>query len=154
MLLAFTRLFRKQGSLDQKKVVGKIVVCVDDDPAVSRRIKKLVVADTKAKGLILIDEAEKGLPFDSGIFPFTEVGNTAGFQILEYINSTKNLTATILPKVVVLHRLLHFFHPGVLHSLQKTFSKLFSLPYTSLFYLFNFFFKFTCTLILDISVRI
>ncbi|KAM2156140.1 hypothetical protein ACFX1R_041872 [Malus domestica] len=112
------------GSLDQKKVVGKIVVCVDDDPAVSRRIKKLVVADTKAKGLILIDEAEKGLPFDSGIFPFTEVGNTAGFQILEYINSTKNLTATILPKVVVLHRLLHFFHPGVLHSLQKTFSNL------------------------------
>ncbi|KAM1263254.1 hypothetical protein ACFXTH_028266 [Malus domestica] len=91
------------GSLDQKKVVGKIVVCVDDDPAVSRRTKKLVVADTKAKGLILIDEAEKGVPFDSGIFPFTEVGNIAGFQILKYINSTKKPTATILPTVVVPH---------------------------------------------------
>ncbi|TQE10305.1 hypothetical protein C1H46_004144 [Malus baccata] len=85
--------------IGSKESVGKIVVCVDDDPAVSRRIKKLVVADTKAKGLILIDEAEKGLPFDSGIFPFTEVGNTASFQILEYINSTKGpaqLTENIL----------------------------------------------------------
>lgn len=77
------------GSLDPKKVVGKIVVCVDDDPAVSRKIKKLVVEDAKAKGLILIDEAEKSVPFDSGIFPYTEVGNIAGFQILQYINSTK-----------------------------------------------------------------
>ncbi|ONI21188.1 hypothetical protein PRUPE_2G051800 [Prunus persica] len=89
------------GSLDPKKVVGKIVVCVDDDPAVSRKIKKLVVEDAKAKGLILIDEAEKSVPFDSGIFPYTEVGNIAGFQILQYINSTKNPTATILPTVDV-----------------------------------------------------
>ncbi|KAB2627281.1 subtilisin-like protease SBT5.3 [Pyrus ussuriensis x Pyrus communis] len=79
------------GSLDQKKVVGKIVFVT----------KKLVVADTKAKGLILIDEAEKGVPFDSGIFPFTEVGNIAGLQILKYINSTQKPTATILPTVVV-----------------------------------------------------
>ncbi|XP_061997957.1 CO(2)-response secreted protease-like [Rosa rugosa] len=87
------------GSFDPEKVVNKIVVCVADDPTVSTKIKKLVVEDAKAKGLILIDEDEKSVPFDSGVFPFTEVGDIAGFQILNYINSTKNPTATILPTV-------------------------------------------------------
>ncbi|XP_010251788.1 PREDICTED: CO(2)-response secreted protease-like [Nelumbo nucifera] len=89
------------GSLDSKKVAGKIVVCMDTDPMVSRRIKKLVVEAAKAKGLILIDESEKGVPFDAGVFPFSEVGDMAGYQILKYINSTKNPTATILPTVHV-----------------------------------------------------
>ncbi|XP_050386974.1 CO(2)-response secreted protease-like [Argentina anserina] len=91
------------GSFDPKKIAGKIVVCVADDPTVSRRIKKLVVDDAKAKGLILIDEDEKSVPFDSGVFPFTEVGDIEGFQILNYINSTKNPTATIL-RTVSVHR--------------------------------------------------
>ncbi|XP_028118691.1 CO(2)-response secreted protease-like [Camellia sinensis] len=56
-----------------------------------------VVEGDKAEGLILIDEAEKDLPFNSGIFPFSEVGNIVGSQILNYINSTKNPTATTLP---------------------------------------------------------
>lgn len=76
------------GSLDPKKAAGKIVVCVDDDPVVSRRIKKLVVQDMNAKGLIFITEVERG-PFDSGIFPFAEVVGVEGLQILKYINSTK-----------------------------------------------------------------
>ncbi|PRQ55932.1 putative tripeptidyl-peptidase II [Rosa chinensis] len=91
------------GSFDPEKVVNKIVVCVADDPTVSRKIKKLVVEDAKAKGLILIDEDEKSVPFDSGVFPFAEVGDIAGFQILNYINSTKNPKATILPTVDI-HR--------------------------------------------------
>lgn len=56
---------------------------------VSRRVKKLVAEASRAKGVILIDEDEKGVPFDSGIFPFSEVGNADGNQILHYINSTK-----------------------------------------------------------------
>ncbi|PON78138.1 Subtilase [Parasponia andersonii] len=93
------------GSLDSKKVAGKIVVCANDDPTVRRRIKKLVVEDAKAKGVILIDEVEKGVPFDSGFFSFVEVGNDEGSQILNYINSSKKPTATILPTVEVLrHR--------------------------------------------------
>ncbi|KAH9752723.1 CO(2)-response secreted protease [Citrus sinensis] len=92
----------RPGSLDPKKVAGKIIVCVDDDPTVPRKIKKLVAEDADAKGLILIDEDyEKHVPFDSGIFPFSEVGSVAGFQIIHYINSTKNPTATILPTVDV-----------------------------------------------------
>lgn len=77
------------GSLDPKKVAGKIVVCANDDPTITRRIKKLVVEDAKAKGMILIDEDDKGMPFDSGVFSFVEVGSVAGSQILNYLNSTK-----------------------------------------------------------------
>ena len=77
------------GSLDAKKVAGKIVVCVNDDNTVTRRIRKLVVEDAKAKGMILIDETQKGVPFDSGIFSFVQVDNDVGLQILKYINSTK-----------------------------------------------------------------
>jgi hypothetical protein len=75
--------------LDPKKAAGKIVVCVDDDPITSGRIKKLVVEDVKAKGLIFISETQRGVPFDSGIFPFAQVGTIEGLQILKYINSTR-----------------------------------------------------------------
>lgn len=77
------------GSLDAKRVTGKIIVCMNDDWTISREIKKLVVQDANAKGLILIDEAEKSSPFDSGNFPFIEVGKLAGAQILQYINSSQ-----------------------------------------------------------------
>ncbi|KAF5736682.1 hypothetical protein HS088_TW14G00832 [Tripterygium wilfordii] len=89
------------GSLDPSKVAGKIVVCIDTDINISRKIKKLVVEDAKAEGLILINEYERGVPFNSGEFPFAEVGNSAGFQVLKYVNSTKKPTATILPSVTV-----------------------------------------------------
>ncbi|KAL5568397.1 hypothetical protein UlMin_024972 [Ulmus minor] len=89
------------GSLDAKKVAGKIVVCVTDDPTVTRRIRKLVVEDAKAKGLILINEVDRGVPFDSGSFPFVEVGEIPGSQILNYINTTNKPRATILPTVEV-----------------------------------------------------
>ena len=77
------------GSLDFNKTAGNIVVCVNDDPSVSRRIKKLVVQDARAVGIILINENNKDAPFDAGVFPFTQVGNLEGHQILKYINSTK-----------------------------------------------------------------
>ncbi|KAL5150586.1 CO(2)-response secreted protease [Glycine soja] len=89
------------GSLDFNKTAGNIVVCVNDDPSVSRRIKKLVVQDARAVGIILINENNKDAPFDAGVFPFTQVGNLEGHQILKYINSTKNPTATILPTTEV-----------------------------------------------------
>ncbi|KGN47766.1 CO(2)-response secreted protease [Cucumis sativus] len=89
------------GSLDRSKVAGKIVVCASDDFSTSRIIKELVVQDAKAMGLILINEASKSVPMDSNIFPFTQIGNSEGLQILEYINSTKNPTATILKTVEV-----------------------------------------------------
>ncbi|XP_056164746.1 CO(2)-response secreted protease-like isoform X2 [Syzygium oleosum] len=83
------------GSIDRTKVAGKIVVCVDTDAMGSRRIKKLVVEDAKAKGMILIGDNHNGDPFDSGVFPFTQVDNVAGYKILKYISSAKYPTATI-----------------------------------------------------------
>ncbi|KAK6934037.1 Peptidase S8 propeptide/proteinase inhibitor I9 [Dillenia turbinata] len=77
------------GSLDPKKAAGKIIVCVNSMPIVSKQIKKLVVEDAGAKGLIFIDEFEKGVPFDSGAFPFTTVGNDAGVHIIKYINKSR-----------------------------------------------------------------
>ena len=77
------------GSLDPEKVKGKVIVCVDTFPIISRKIKKLVAEDAQAKGLILINDNEKGVPFDSGAFPFTEVGSAIGYKILKYINSNK-----------------------------------------------------------------
>ncbi|KAJ8573052.1 hypothetical protein K7X08_009563 [Anisodus acutangulus] len=85
------------GSLDAKKVAGKIIVCMNDDWSISREIKKLVVQDAEAKGLILIDEQDKSSPFDSGDFPFAEFGKLDGAQILQYINSSQNPMATIFP---------------------------------------------------------
>lgn len=76
------------GSLDSKKVAGKIIVCVDSNPTVSRRIKKLVVEDAKAKGVIIITD-DGGAPFDSGTYPYAQVGQTIGSKILHYINSTQ-----------------------------------------------------------------
>ncbi|CAA2993220.1 CO(2)-response secreted protease-like [Olea europaea subsp. europaea] len=89
------------GSIDPKKAAGKIIVCVNEDPNVSNRIKKLVVEDAKAKGLIIIDTEGQLLPFDSGTYPSAVIGESTGSRILSYINSTKKPTATILPTKVV-----------------------------------------------------
>jgi hypothetical protein len=40
-------------------------------------------------GMIFVSEDNKDVSFDAGAFPFTEIGNLEGRQILQYINSTK-----------------------------------------------------------------
>ncbi|XP_020185455.1 CO(2)-response secreted protease isoform X1 [Aegilops tauschii subsp. strangulata] len=85
------------GSLDVQKVAGKMVVCVGTNSMVSRRVKKLVAEGSGASGLVLIDDTEKDVPLDAGSFAFSQVGADLGAQILDYINSTKNPTAVILP---------------------------------------------------------
>ncbi|KEH19203.1 putative tripeptidyl-peptidase II [Medicago truncatula] len=89
------------GSLDNKKVAGKIVICANDDQNLTRKMKKLILQDAGAMGMILIEKEHLDAPFDAGLFPFTEVGNLEGLQILKYIKSTKKPTATILPTTVV-----------------------------------------------------
>ncbi|KAH6819149.1 hypothetical protein C2S51_002752 [Perilla frutescens var. frutescens] len=85
------------GSLDPEKVAGKIVVCMNEDTSVSRRIKQLVVQDAGGKGAILMQRGGGHInPYDSGAFPFVEVGQDIGSRILHYINSTRNPNATIL----------------------------------------------------------
>ncbi|KAL6562907.1 hypothetical protein OROHE_005494 [Orobanche hederae] len=62
---------------------------MNDETDVSRTIKRLVVEDAKGKGIIIIDRQGDITPFDSGTYPFAQVGQTVGSQILHYINSTK-----------------------------------------------------------------
>ncbi|WCJ39254.1 Subtilisin-like serine endopeptidase family protein [Euphorbia peplus] len=90
------------GSLDNNKVAGKIIVCIDTDPGLTRRIKKLVIEDAGAKGLILISENMKGVPFNSGAFPLSQIGKIEGYHLLKYMNSTEKPTATILPTTTIL----------------------------------------------------
>ncbi|KAL6658536.1 hypothetical protein ACP70R_004122 [Stipagrostis hirtigluma subsp. patula] len=85
------------GSLNPRKVAGKVVVCVGTDPEVSRRVKKTVAEQAGARGVVLIDDAQKDTPLGSGDFPFSQVGTNAGGHILGYINCTRNPTAVILP---------------------------------------------------------
>ncbi|KAG9131410.1 hypothetical protein Leryth_022195 [Lithospermum erythrorhizon] len=87
----------RPGSLDFTKVAGKIIVCENEDPTISREIKKLVVEDAKAKGLIVMSDQKVISPFDSGAFPYAEIGMSAASELLNYINSTKKPVATILP---------------------------------------------------------
>ncbi|KAJ0103402.1 hypothetical protein Patl1_05768 [Pistacia atlantica] len=83
-------------SVDPNKTVGKIVVCISSDSTIPWELFTRL-----AEGYILVDEDYKYVPSDSGLFPFAVVGNSDGSQIINYINSTKNPTATILPTVEV-----------------------------------------------------
>lgn len=68
------------------------MVCINSDPTLTRRVKKLVVEGVGAKGMVLVDGTLKGNPFDAGVFPFTEVDDSAGSEILQYIGTTKSVT--------------------------------------------------------------
>ncbi|PON69886.1 Subtilase [Trema orientale] len=90
------------GSLDSKKVAGKIVVCADYKTSLPLRgSKRRAVEDAKGKGLIMIEEEERISPLPTGMFSYVEVGKFEGSHILNYINSTKKPTATIFPTVEV-----------------------------------------------------
>lgn len=49
----------------------------------------LVAEGAKAKGLIVVNKDESIVPFDSGKFPYAEVGKVSGYRIIKYINSIK-----------------------------------------------------------------
>ncbi|KAH9752730.1 CO(2)-response secreted protease [Citrus sinensis] len=89
------------GSIDPKKVAGKILVCIHTDPMDTRGRKIAVAENVEAQGLIFINDDEKIWPTERGILPYAEVGKVAGFRIINYINSNKNPTATILPTVTI-----------------------------------------------------
>ncbi|KAJ4720461.1 Subtilisin-like protease [Melia azedarach] len=99
------------GSYDPEKVAGKILVCIQSELIDTKEVMQSVASNINAeeksltfiaKGLIIVNDDEKIWPsFSAGIFPYAEVGKLAGLQIIKYINSNKNPTATILPTVTV-----------------------------------------------------
>ncbi|KAL6564997.1 hypothetical protein OROMI_016447 [Orobanche minor] len=77
------------GSLDSRKVTGKIIVCMNDETDVSRTIKRLVVEDAKGKWIIIIDRQGDITPFDSGTYPFAQVGQTVGTLLQQFLKQKK-----------------------------------------------------------------
>ncbi|KAL8159645.1 hypothetical protein V2J09_001182 [Rumex salicifolius] len=92
------------GSLDNKRAAGKIILCIgkNGNAGVLMKKKKLVVKDAGGIGMVYASTSSKGKPpFNAAAFPFIKVGDSDGQQILNYINSIKNPTATILASVTV-----------------------------------------------------
>ena len=92
------------GSLDPKKVKGNIVLCLRGGTAL--RIEKgIEVKRAGGVGLIIGNNPENGfdLPVDAHLLPATAVNSEDVTKILNYINSTKDPMATIVPGQTVLH---------------------------------------------------
>lgn len=90
------------GSLDARKVRGKVVVCRHpQDVEESKLAKSKVVQAAGGIGMVLIDELDRGMGV-SFVIPAAIVGNGEGQTILSYINSTRNPTAFITPPSTVI----------------------------------------------------
>lgn len=91
------------GSLSPQKAKGKIVFCLRGNG--TRVGKGLEVKRAGGVGYILGNSPANGeeIPADPHVLPATALGSTGAIKILNYINSTQNPTATILPARTVLN---------------------------------------------------
>ncbi|KAL5189494.1 CO(2)-response secreted protease [Glycine soja] len=89
-------------SLDVNKVKGKIVVCEGKNDKYSTRKKVITVKAVGGIGLVHITDQNGAIASNYGDFPATVISSKDGITILQYINSTSNPVATILPTTTVL----------------------------------------------------
>ncbi|WJX36059.1 hypothetical protein P8452_23976 [Trifolium repens] len=89
-------------SLDKNKVKGKIVVCdgIDDHQTTFAKID--TVKEVGGLGLVHITDKEGAVANNYVDFPATVVRSKDATTILQYVNSTSNPVATILPTVTVM----------------------------------------------------
>ncbi|KAB1222839.1 Subtilisin-like protease [Morella rubra] len=83
------------GTLDQRLVAGKIVVC---DRGISPRVQKgQVVKDAGGVGMILVNTASNGeeLVADCHLLPAVAVGETEGKALKHYVLTSPNATANL-----------------------------------------------------------
>ncbi|OVA12340.1 Peptidase S8/S53 domain [Macleaya cordata] len=87
----------KPGSLDHKKVRGKILVCLRGDNA--RVDKGLQAYLAGAAGMILANDLATGneIISDAHVLPASHITYTDGLKVYAYINSTKSARAYITP---------------------------------------------------------
>lgn len=78
-----------EGSLDPKKLTGKIVICLRG--GISRVSKGYVVSKAGAVGMILVNDKESGdgIITDLHMLPASHVSYKDSITIFQYINSTK-----------------------------------------------------------------
>ncbi|KAH1109408.1 hypothetical protein AAZX31_04G021400 [Glycine max] len=89
-------------SLDANKVKGKIVVCDGKNDGYSTSEKIGTVKEAGGIGLVHITDQNGAIASYYGDFPATVISSKDGVTILQYINSTSNPVATILPTATVL----------------------------------------------------
>ncbi|KAL5073846.1 hypothetical protein RYX36_012830 [Vicia faba] len=89
-------------SLDANKVKGKIVVCdgINDDYTTYDKIT--IVEEVGGLGLIHITDIEGAVANNYKDFPATVVRPTNASTLLQFVNSTSNPMATILPTITVM----------------------------------------------------
>nr|KYP46312.1 Subtilisin-like protease [Cajanus cajan] len=92
-----------EDSLDGNKVKGKIVVCDGkDDGYVSNTYTKIdSVKALGGIGLVHISEEDGAVAFNYVDYPATVITFKDGARLLQYINSTNNPVATVLPTIIV-----------------------------------------------------
>ncbi|XP_019438065.1 PREDICTED: CO(2)-response secreted protease [Lupinus angustifolius] len=92
-------------SLDESKVKGKIILCNGESDTV---YSPIAIADTvkEAGGLGLVHitpDQNRAIASKYGDFPATTISTKDATTILQYVNSTSNPVATILPTVSVIN---------------------------------------------------
>ncbi|XP_043687866.1 subtilisin-like protease SBT5.3 [Telopea speciosissima] len=90
------------GSLDPKKVKGKIVVCLWSPNQITEKGK--VVGDAGGVGMILVNDISAGYEIipDLHVLPTSHISEADGLILSSYINSTKNPMAYISPAITKL----------------------------------------------------
>ncbi|XP_060192912.1 subtilisin-like serine-protease S [Lycium barbarum] len=89
-------------SLNRTKAKGKVLVCRHAGSSSESKLEKsMIVKKAGGVGMILIDEADKGVAIPFSI-PAATVGKRIGNKILAYINNTRHPTARILSAKTVL----------------------------------------------------
>lgn len=87
--MSYCREVCDEGSLDPKKLAGKIVVCLRG--GLSRVSKGYVAAKAGAVGMIVENDEDSGnaIITDSHVLPASHVTYDDSISIFQYINSTK-----------------------------------------------------------------
>lgn len=85
----FSTSYCLDSSLNRTKAKGKVLVCLHaGSSSESKMEKSIIVKEAGGVGMILIDDADKGvaIPF---VIPAATVGKKIGNKILAYINNTR-----------------------------------------------------------------
>lgn len=87
-------------SLNETGANGKIVLCLQAEADESRNSKSSFIKSVGGVGMIIVDDTNKYMPSIYDL-PATQVSQASGMEILDYIRSTTEVTATILPAETV-----------------------------------------------------
>lgn len=91
----------KAGTLDPRKVKGKIVVCLRGD--IERTEKSQEAAMAGAVGMILVNNKESGNEIDADphVLPASHINYTDGLALFTYITNTRYKKSVYFKKLYI-----------------------------------------------------